>query len=385
MSIILDINNIVEVNITLAGLPLEQRRNINNVILFTTDTPINSEVYGVYNNATDVKNNYGSTTLTYKCAKAIYDQDKTIKTGKGKLIIAPYLVSETLKEAIIRAKDSGFPYCHGILTTKTLLDADVLEVAEYIQDLPHMFQYDFNDRTKNDAGELIEQIQVAGYTKTCIGIQPDYTTSDYSRIKSCELMSRLLSTDFSANKSAQTIHLKNLVSDITENTGVLQSDIDRSIITGAMLYQTFETIGDRVFESGANEYRDNIYHTNWLKVSIEDEVALAIANNSTKVPQTNEGMISLLSVVSNQLQLAITNGVGGTGIQWRVAVPFGNNQIFKDSIYNNGYYATVGDVNDQPLVDRQNREGTQIQWALTFSGAVHKVNGDYAIVGTIQR
>jgi hypothetical protein len=390
MATILGINNIAEVNITLADFSVDERRNINNVVLFTTDTPINSEVYGIYNNSKDVSTNYGSTTLTYKCAKAIYAQNKTIKTGKGKLIIVPLLVVltvvETIKEAIIRCKDQGFPFFHGILTTKTLLDAEVLEVANYIQDYPMMFQYDFNNRTVNDVTALIEDIQVAGYTKTCIGIQPSYLSSDSSRIKSCEVMSRLLSTDFSSDgKTAQTIHLKKLISDTTENTGILQSDIDRSVITGAMCYQNFETVGARVFESGANEYRDNIYHQNWLKVSIEDEIALTIANSKTKIGQTNEGMQSLLSVVLSQLERAVSLGVAGLGLEWRVEVPFGNDDIFKDSIKKFGYYAIVGDVNDQSLVDRQNRQGTLIQWALAFEGAVHKVNGDSAIIGTIQR
>lgn len=83
----LDIVNVINISLqtTPTGLGIP---NANNVLLLTTESPINLETYGEYVNATSVSTNYGSNSVTAAMADAMFAQTPNILTGDGQLIIA---------------------------------------------------------------------------------------------------------------------------------------------------------------------------------------------------------------------------------------------------------------------------------------------------------
>lgn len=86
-SSILPITNITNVSIQdiPAGLGVP---NVNNVLLLTSESPSNLEVYGDYVGSAQVAEIYGTKSVTTAMANAIFGQSPNILSGDGTLIIA---------------------------------------------------------------------------------------------------------------------------------------------------------------------------------------------------------------------------------------------------------------------------------------------------------
>lgn len=92
MSIIPIDPNVVNVTVsqTESGI---NAKNPNTVGLFTNETPTNGETYGFYLSATQVGEQYGTSSTTYDMAVNIFSQSPNILTGDGELVIMPLLSS----------------------------------------------------------------------------------------------------------------------------------------------------------------------------------------------------------------------------------------------------------------------------------------------------
>ena len=89
MAEVISIQNFV--NVTIRQTPsLLGEINPNNLLLITTETPSNIDVYRTYLNARQVGLDYGTNSETYALASAIFGQSPNILTGNGRLIIAPF-------------------------------------------------------------------------------------------------------------------------------------------------------------------------------------------------------------------------------------------------------------------------------------------------------
>lgn len=88
----LPITNVITVTVqetpTGVGIP-----NENNVMLLTTEAPINLEVFGDYFSPSQVNSNYGTNSATAQMADNIFGQTPNILSGGGKLTIAPLQAS----------------------------------------------------------------------------------------------------------------------------------------------------------------------------------------------------------------------------------------------------------------------------------------------------
>jgi hypothetical protein len=66
-------------------------------------------------------------------------------------------------------------------------------------------------------------------------------------------------------------------------------------------------------------------------------------------------------------------GVFGAGV-WSSPDSFGDINVFKRAIEQNGYYWIYGALADQSQADREARKSTVIQGAVKMAGAVHSVD-----------
>ena len=79
-------------NITLASVPSGVAEpSINSIALFTIETPSQSGAYSAHVSSDTVKELYGSSSLTYKMAQAIFSQTPNLRTGDGTLYVVPYV------------------------------------------------------------------------------------------------------------------------------------------------------------------------------------------------------------------------------------------------------------------------------------------------------
>jgi len=85
---ILPISNVI--NVTIQGTPQGlQQKNVNSLMLFSTEIPSNIDEYRIYLTPSTVGTDYGTSSKTFAMANAIFAQTPNILTGKGRLIIAP--------------------------------------------------------------------------------------------------------------------------------------------------------------------------------------------------------------------------------------------------------------------------------------------------------
>ena len=112
MDNIISIGNVIRVTLTSAPVGLGTP-NVNNVALFTTESPSNSDTFRSYVDPTTIGMDYGTSSVTAKMASNIFAQTPNLNSGNGRLIVIPMLsaVSATrgdLTTADITANLAGF-------------------------------------------------------------------------------------------------------------------------------------------------------------------------------------------------------------------------------------------------------------------------------------
>jgi hypothetical protein len=101
---ILPVSNII--NVTIADTPSGlAERNVNSLMLFTNETPGNLDPYGIYLSPAQVKEDYGTSSVTAQMANAIFSQTPNLRSGNGRLIIAPMLAAVSATEGQIVTAD----------------------------------------------------------------------------------------------------------------------------------------------------------------------------------------------------------------------------------------------------------------------------------------
>ena len=79
-------------NITLASVPSGVAEpSINSIALFTIETPSITGTYSAHVSSSTVGELYGTSSLTYKMAQAIFSQTPNLRTGDGTLYVIPYV------------------------------------------------------------------------------------------------------------------------------------------------------------------------------------------------------------------------------------------------------------------------------------------------------
>ena len=95
--------------------------NVNNVIMFTAESPaeeFGSDVYRSYATARDVETDWGTGSRAYALAQKVFAQSPNLLSGGGNLLIAPMKSDETLSAAITRLYAKV--YFGGIITAKVV-------------------------------------------------------------------------------------------------------------------------------------------------------------------------------------------------------------------------------------------------------------------------
>lgn len=80
---------------------------IANIGLFTNDVAGFADEYRVYVTPETVKDDFGSESVTYKMANAIFAQTPNLRSGNGALIIAPYVATNATASTLTTVDVSG--------------------------------------------------------------------------------------------------------------------------------------------------------------------------------------------------------------------------------------------------------------------------------------
>lgn len=365
----LSVTNVVTVSVSAPQKGLSAY-NVNNIALFTDETPEDSfgeDGYKIYKGNSDVITDFGSDSKTAAMATNIFLQSPNMQNGNGYLVIIPLQDSEKLAVAYQRAK--GLVDFCGICATKQFEDEDVLSAgASITSDRKFYFPVYSDESALTDETGVIAKVTAQSLTGVrCLY----YTVAESANSFAAAYISRALSTNFSGSNTTQTMHLKSL-SGIEADPGMTETLLAKCQKAGADVYANIAGVA-KVFTSGANDYFDNVYNLNWFVGQVEVALFNTLATVSTKIPQTETGMTMLKDSVINICKKGINNGFIAAGT-WNSADLFGNPEDLRRCISDYGYYVYSQPITEQDQTEREERQAPLIQVAIKYAGAIHKVN-----------
>lgn len=371
MSNQLDITNVITISLSAAQTGLGDY-NVNNLAIFTneqSESGFGDLGYKIYKAPKEVGTDFGTTSLTYKMALAVFAQTPNILNGNGYLVVIPFASgSETLATAISRT-ESLVQY-FGILSTKDYNASEVALAAAVVQTLNKMLFVVSNDADDIASAGSFHELAEAGYDKTrCLAYLSD--TTEPAKLMAAAYAGRALSTVFSGSNTTSTMHLKDLIG-VTADPSMTQTQLNLCQACGADAYVNIAGVA-KTFTSGANGYFDQVYNRCWFLGALEVAGFNALAKVSTKVPQTEPGMTILKGAYRLVCDAAVRNGYVAPGT-WNSADRFGDVEAMLRNIEEVGYYIYSLPISQQSQTEREERKAPLIQIAIKEAGAIHSSN-----------
>lgn len=363
----LSISNVVNISVSQSGQGVG-KYNTSNLALVSHETPevsFGTLGYKLYVSPDDVATDFGSNSVTYKMALAVFSQQPNILAPGGYLCVIPYLVDEVLHEAITRT--IPLVQYFGVMSTRVEIQADRMDAAEVVQaELKMLFVV---SRTVGDIapGAGLDFLRSGNFSHTR-GLYHGVATDLEALIFQASYAGRALSTEFSGNNTTQTMHMKDLIS-VQPDPTMGQTQLAQAIAAGVDTYVSIQGVA-KVYCSGLNGFFDDIYNLMWMVGELKVAGFNLIAQTSTKIVQTEDGITSLKGAYRKVCEQAVTNQFLAPGL-WTNPNTFGNQADLFDNIAQRGYYIYSQPVAQQLPSDRAARKAPVIQIAVKYAGAVH--------------
>lgn len=366
----LSIANVVNISVSETPAGLGQF-STSNLALFTTETPLagfGSDPFKIYLEPTEVGTDFGTSSITYAMALGVFSQAPNILAGGGYLVVIPYTAAETTAAAITRT--AGLVNYFGMMSTRIETESPLLAAAAAVQPLNKIAFFVQKTATTLDAGGTLDKIRTGGFTKSR-GLFYGSTGDTEALVMMSAYAGRALSVDFSGSNTTSTMHLKDLRT-VQPDLSLTQTLLTKAKDAGADIYPSIQGV-PKVFCSGTNKFFDQVYNLGWFVGNLQIAGFNYLAQSSTKVPQTEQGMDGLKGAYREVCQQGRSNQYLAPG-RWTSPTTFGVQQDFFDNISQFGYYLYTAPIANQLQVDREARVAPLCQIAVKEAGAIHKSN-----------
>lgn len=340
--------------------------NTSNVALFTTETPSPSFTNGfaIFLDPTDVGTAFGTGSTTYQMALALFSQQPNILLNNGYLVIIPFLSSETLVQALSRT--SGLVSYFAVMTTQIESEGDMLAAAAAIQAANQIALFAQTSTSTIAPGGSIDMLRTGLFTQSR-GLFYDSTTLAALQFQAA-FAGRAFSTVFTGSNTAQNMHLKTL-NTIQPDPGIDQTILTEAQTAGADCYVSIQGV-PCVFESGANDWFDNVYNLQAFAGYLQVAGFNYLAGSSTKIPQTEQAMTGLKQAYQAVCQQFVSNGYLAPGA-WNSPTTFGNQSALISNVAQFGYYIYSSPIATQPQSSRIARAAPLVQIAVKEAGGIN--------------
>lgn len=364
---------------TVSGGSITQFVVINGGSNYTSSpTIIVGNSYQVYLDPVSVANDFGSSKETTFMAQAIFAQSPNITSGGGQLIIYSMGSSDTLSTALT-ALSSQIYFGAAVWAGYAPSSGEIEAAATLTQSFspPRMLGVSSANISDLNAGGLFAVISGAKQTQSRMFLYtPDYAylTSGYilnARVAMAAYMSRLMATNFSGTNTTITMNLKQLTN-VVVDPNITQTILNSCQTVGVDVYANIAGLPE-VISTGGNDYSDNVYNLQWFVGANMVALFNALAGTPTKVPQTEAGMSTLKSAMTQVAEQAVANGFVAPG-SWTGSYTIGDPVALQRNIATNGYYIYSQPVATQSQAQRQARIAPLIQEAIKYAGAVQSVS-----------
>lgn len=115
---------------------------------------------------------------------------------------------------------------------------------------------------------------------------------------------------------------------------------------------------------------DDRHNWDWFKNALQTDIYNLLYTSTTKIPQTDAGVTTIIATIEARCALAVTNGMIAPG-RWN-ADGFG--QLKRGDYLGKGFYVYAPPIADQIQSDREARISPTIQCAIKMAGAIHFVD-----------
>lgn len=215
-----------------------------------------------------------------------------------------------------------------------------------------------------DVTNPVWTIKLAGYTN----YRMLYSKAGNRRF-AATYMARVHTVNFRAERSALTMHLKELSVPAEEYT---ETEITKAETVGLDIYTTIKQT-PIVLTSGANDFVDNRYNIIAFIDAVQTDMFNLLKQTGTKIPQTRRGVNQLVDQGEKTTRGFVRAGVFAPGT-WSSPDYFGDRETFERNIEQNGFYWIAGSLADQAQADREARKSPVLQAAVKNAGAIHSVD-----------
>jgi hypothetical protein len=340
--------------------------NSGNLALFTTDTPSPAFTngYGIFLDPTDVATAFGSNSVTYSMALAIFSQVPNILLPGGYLVIIPFESSETWAAAITRTLT--LVQYFGVMTTQIESSVDALAAAAVIQ-ANTLIGYTVQN-TVGAITSVAAALVSASLTQTRCLYYQDTTNSNFNALgMMAAYASRGQSTVYSGSNTTLNMSQKVLAGVATDPNLTPTNEVAANV-AGADCYISFQG-QPGLYVSGANDFYDNQINLQWFKAALQVAYFNYLGSTSTKIPQTEQGMTGIKNAIQQVCQQAVNNGYLAPGT-WNSATTFGNQASLITNVSQFGFYIYSTPIAQQSQSDRANRKAPIIQIAAKLAGGI---------------
>lgn len=281
--------------------------------------------------------------------------------------VTTVLAGESLGAAITRS--SGLVQYFGIIVTQTLDNigaTDFPAAAAIIQPLNKIGIFVSHVAADLTGVGLVIANTAAGFTQTRCLFYDDPSPANCRAF--CAAYAGLaFSVNFSGSNTTINMHLKTLVG-VSPDPNITQTILNNAVTAGADTYPSLQGV-PKVYASGANNFYDQVYNTQWFAGAIQVAAFNFLAQTNTKVPQTEEGMYGYKAAIRNICQQAVVNGFLAPG-SWNSSTTFGNPTDLVNNVAQVGYYIYSQPVAQQSQANRAARAAPVVQIAGKEAGAI---------------
>jgi hypothetical protein len=257
----------------------------------------------------------------------------------------------------------------GVLGTVIFPQADMLAAAAVIQTELRIAFFASANAADANVGGMLDLLRSGNLSRSRGLLYVGTGLASDALNYAAAYVGRALSTNFSGSNATQTMHMKDL-STIQPDAGMSQTILNACILAGVDVYASFRGV-PKVFCTKGNTFFDRVYNLLAAVGDLQIAGFNAIAQATTKLPQTEDGVQVLKNAYRQVCEQYVTNQYLAPGA-WNSASTFGILADFYANIKQRGYYIFSLPVALQLAVDRDGRKAPPIQIAFKEAGAIHE-------------
>ena len=333
---------------------------VNDALVFTSDSTGTSSSVALSATVSSVSDLYGVDYLN--------GNDAITEAGQAAIIGA-----ETTSQAIARLSQQI--YTEGILTTRTISETEAIDASNLVEGMPNniLFLTDISTSTIADGG-LFNTIQNNKNTRKLLyltgGTADDIRAN--AKLFAAAFASRGLSVNYAGSNSTITMTYKDLAG-VPVDTNISETIFAQCEDVGADVYCSIEGLAKVISFKQGGLYFDQLANQIWLKTTVQTTVANLLFTTRTKIPQTTQGVNTIVNAILGVLNQGVINGMIAAG-EWNSPDTFGVYADFMRNIRTQGYYVYFTPLAEQSQADREARKCPVISIAVKEAGAIESAN-----------